>query len=157
LVTLGKDGDTGTSVVTPVLSAAVIVIGVLFAAPWVVVDTLGSAKLLGVIESAATGFVDMDFGAPDISVAAPIIEAAVPEIALAISEPERGASTPPHAEINKRDVIDSIKSTLNSLRIILEVPFRFPIVRVFRVASSPQIAPETLERFRTIRFRRDGD
>jgi hypothetical protein len=66
LVTLGKDGGTGTSVVTPVLSAAVIVIGVLFAVPWVVVDILGSAKLLGVIESAATGFVDMDFVAPDI-------------------------------------------------------------------------------------------
>jgi hypothetical protein len=99
----------------------------LSAGAWVIVDIPGSATLpgvieLGVIESAATGLVVMDFDAPDIPVAVPIIEAVVTEIALALSEPERVVSTPPHAEINKRDEIDSIKLTLNSLRIILDIP-----------------------------------
>ena len=122
LFTLVEGAGMATSAITPALSAAVIAIGVLFAVAWAVVCTLGSAKLLGVIESAATELVDMDFAAPVTPVAVPITEAVVPESVLAISEPERVVSTPPHAEINKRDVIDSIKSTLNSLRIILAVP-----------------------------------
>ena len=63
----------------------------------------------------------MDLVVADKPVAALTNDAVALETAFPISEPELVVATPPHAETSKRDVTDSIKSTLSCLHTILAV------------------------------------
>jgi hypothetical protein len=65
----------------------------------------------------------MDFVVLDNSDAALTSNDVALEAAFPISEPELVVATPPQAETSKRDVIDSIKPTLNRLSIMLAVLF----------------------------------
>jgi hypothetical protein len=70
---------------------------------------------------AAVELVEMDFvvlESPDPALA---IDDVALEIAFPTSDPELVVATPPQAETSKRDVIDSIKPTLNCLSIMLAV------------------------------------
>ena len=142
-------------VLTP--SEAVTVTGVLLSGPCAVVVDACTVKLPCMPESAAVELVAIDFVVLDNSDAALTSNDVALDVAFPISEPELVVATPPQAETSKRDVIDSIKPTLNRLSIMLAVLFRFPISRVFLAAAVRQAAAEPLGPFGTVFFRRGSD